>query len=146
MEADAMGKTMKILIGYDGSDCAESAIDDLTRAGLPPEAEARILTVAEIWLPPPPPSSFEIVEQAREVKVPADIKRVYSKESATLKQAKHLADRAADRLRAKFPKWDVTALASSGSAAWELVLQSDQWNPDLIVVGSHGRSALGRLV
>ena len=55
---------MEILIGYDGSDCAEAALDDLKRAGLPPNAEACILSVAEVWLPPPPPSSYEIVEQA----------------------------------------------------------------------------------
>jgi hypothetical protein len=72
-------KDMKILIAYDGSDCAEAALDDLQRAGLPPEAEAQIISVAEVWLPPPPPSSYEIVEQANEVKVPSDLRRVYSR-------------------------------------------------------------------
>ena len=56
---------MKILIGYDGSDCAEAALDDLTRAGLPDIAEAHILSTQEVWLPPLPPSSYEIVEEAR---------------------------------------------------------------------------------
>ena len=32
------------------------------------------------------------------------------------------------------------------SAAWELVSKADRWKPDLIVVGSHGRTALGRFV
>jgi len=59
---------MKILIGYDGSGCADAALDDLTHAGLPPAAETHILSVAEVWLPPPPPSSYEIIEQAREAK------------------------------------------------------------------------------
>ena len=45
---------MKILIGYDGSECADTALDDLTHAGLPPDAEAQILCVGEVWLPPPP--------------------------------------------------------------------------------------------
>jgi nucleotide-binding universal stress UspA family protein len=40
----------------------------------------------------------------------------------------------------------VQAEAIYGSAAWELVFKADKWKPDLIVVGSHGRSALGRLV
>jgi hypothetical protein len=35
---------MEILIGYDGSDCAEAALDDLMRAGLPDIAEAHILS------------------------------------------------------------------------------------------------------
>src|SRR5215831_18637145 len=44
---------MKILIAYDGSECAESAIDDLKRAGLPRRAEAAALTIAEELFPAP---------------------------------------------------------------------------------------------
>src|SRR6266511_3263114 len=44
---------MKILIAYDGSECAESAIDDLKRAGLPRRAEAIVLTIAEELFPAP---------------------------------------------------------------------------------------------
>ena len=40
----------------------------------------------------------------------------------------------------------MTADASCGSPAWELVAKADEWKPDLIVVGSHGRTALGRFV
>lgn len=61
---------MKILIAYDGSDCARDAIDDLRLAGLPDEAEAVVMSIADVWLP--------------------------------------------------------------------------EWKPDLIVVGSHGRTAIGR--
>jgi hypothetical protein len=48
-----MAARMKALIAYDGSACAEAALDDLKRAGLPGEVEAMIVTVAELWLPPP---------------------------------------------------------------------------------------------
>jgi nucleotide-binding universal stress UspA family protein len=139
-------KDMKILIAYDGSDCAEAALDDLKRAGLPLEAEAQICSVAEVWLPPPPPSSYEIVEQAREVEVPADLRRVYAKGSAAAKEALLLAERARDRVKTNFPQWLVSADSACGSPAWELVFKADQWKPDLIVVGSHGRTALGRFV
>lgn len=137
---------MKILIAYDGSDCAEAALDDLQRAGLPIEAEAQVISVAEVWLPPPPPSSYEILERAKEVKVPADLKRVYSKGCATMKEALALAERAADRVRTNFPGWKVSSDSSCGSPAWEVVFRADRWKPDLIVVGSHGRTALGRFV
>src|SRR5690348_18501688 len=40
---------MKILIGYDGSESANAAIDDLRRAGLPERGEAIALSVAETW-------------------------------------------------------------------------------------------------
>ncbi|MDQ5844696.1 MAG: universal stress protein, partial [Acidobacteriota bacterium] len=137
---------MKILIAYDGSDCAEAALDDLQRAGLPLEAEAQILSVAEVWLPPPPPSSYEIVEEARQVKVPADLKRVYSKGCAAAKEAHAMAERARDRVKTNFPGWKVSADSSCGSPAWEVVFRADEWKSDLVVVGSHGRTALGRFV
>ena len=68
-----MPELMKILIGYDGSNCADAALDDLKCAGLTENVEAHVLSVAEVWLPPPPPSSDEIVELAKEVKVPDDL-------------------------------------------------------------------------
>ena len=46
-----MKEQMKLLIGYDGSQCANAALDDLRRAGLPREAQAIILSVFERWLP-----------------------------------------------------------------------------------------------
>lgn len=141
-----MTERMKILIGYDGSQCADAALDDLARAGLPLLADAQIISVAEVWLPPPPPSSYEIVEQAREVKVPSDLRRVYSKGCKAAKEALVAAERARDRVKAMFPEWNVSADSSCGSAAWELIFKADSWQPDLIVVGSHGRTALGRFV
>jgi long-subunit acyl-CoA synthetase (AMP-forming) len=48
-----MAASMKALIAYDGSTCADAALDDLMRAGLPGEVEAMVVTVAELWLPPP---------------------------------------------------------------------------------------------
>jgi nucleotide-binding universal stress UspA family protein len=137
---------MKILIGYDGSECADAALDDLTHAGLPPDAEAQILCVGEVWLPPPPPSTYEIIEQAREAKSPAELERNYAKLCPAAKEALALAARARERVQTNFPNWKVTADSSCGSAAWELVSKADHWKPDLIVVGSHGRTALGRFV
>jgi nucleotide-binding universal stress UspA family protein len=137
---------MKILIGYDGSECADAALDDLTQAGLPPTGEFHIMSVAEVWLPPPPPSSYEILEEARNATSPADLQRDFSKHCAAAKEALSLTERARDRVQAKFPDWKVSSDSSCGSAAWELVAKADEWNPDLIVVGSHGRTALGRFV
>ncbi len=136
---------MKILIAYDGSDCADAALDDLQRAGLPVAAEAQVVSIAEVWFMPPP-SSYEIVEQAREVKVPADLQRVYSRDSAAMKEALGLARRAADRLRTHFPGWKISAESSCSSPASEIVTRADRWKPDLVVVGSHGRTALGRFI
>jgi len=45
-----MKERMIILIGYDGSECGDAAIDDLRRAGLPKEAIAIVVSVVENWL------------------------------------------------------------------------------------------------
>jgi nucleotide-binding universal stress UspA family protein len=141
-----MSERMKILIAYDGSACADAALDDLQRAGLPREAEAQIISVTEVWLPLPPPSSYEIVEQAMAVHVPADLKTVYTKGSVAVEAAHALALQAAERVQAKFPDGEIKAESLCGSPAWGIIMHADEWKPDLIVVGSHGRSALGRLV
>ena len=46
-------KRMKILIAYDGSSHADAALDDLRRAGLPQEAEALVISAADVWMWPP---------------------------------------------------------------------------------------------
>jgi hypothetical protein len=46
-----MAASLNALIAYDGSACAEAALGDLKRAGLPDEVGAIIVTVAELWLP-----------------------------------------------------------------------------------------------
>lgn len=137
---------MKILIGYDGSECADAALDDLTQAGLPATVEVHVMSVAEVWLPPPPPSSYEILEEARKAQSPAELQRDFAKTCGAAREALAFAERARDRIQAKFPDWKVSADSSCGSPAWELVAKADEWKPDLILVGSHGRTALGRFV
>ena len=141
-----MKEKMKILIAYDGSACAEAALDDLQQAGLPVEVEAVVISVTEIWLPAPPPSSYEVVELARAVHVPSDMTRVYSQNSPAVQAAQALAERAASRLRTNFPQWHITTQIAVGSPKSEVIRQADIWKPDLIVLGSQGHSALARLV
>lgn len=136
---------MKLLIAYDGSKCADSALDDLTHAGLSAKGEALVMSVAEVWLPPPPPSSYEIVEMAVTAKGPMALERKYMAGSQAVKDADVLAAKAAERFQANFPGWSVKHESVWGSPNWELFSKAESWKADLIVVGSHGRSALGRL-
>lgn len=136
-----MNEQMKILIGYDGSECADAALDDLSRAGLPEELEAVVLTVSEVWVPDlaevdAPDAEFEIHE------VPT---AVQSRGAAAMAEATRLAGVAEARLKKRFPKWTVRTQVAADSPAWGLLKLADEIQPDLIVVGSHGRSALGRL-
>ncbi len=141
-----MNDTPKILIGYDGSKCADAALDDLSHAGLPPNADVEIFSVAEVWLPPPLPSSYEIIDQAQNAKSPADLQRRFGKDCVAGKAAIAIAEGARDRVLGNFPNWKVSVRSTCGSPAGELIARADEWNPDLIVLGSHGRTSLGRFV
>ena len=44
---------MKLLIGYDGSECGKAAIEDLVLAGLPSDVDARVLSVADLLVQVP---------------------------------------------------------------------------------------------
>lgn len=123
-----MTQSMKILIAYDGSDCAQAALDDLRSAGLPDKADVKVVAIMETWLPPP--SSWAVMQGASQA----------SQELTTLA----LAQGAAVSLRSLFPGWDVTAQEEMGSPSSILLKIADDWKPDLLVVGSHSRSTAGR--
>jgi nucleotide-binding universal stress UspA family protein len=134
----------KILIAYDGSECADAALDDLSRAGMPAKADALLVSVVESWLPPPPPSGYEIFEAVEANLSPHEL--TAKRESGILSQARQLAVNASNRICSMFPGWKVRTEAYYGSPASELLAKADEWKPNLIVVGSHGRSAIGRFV
>lgn len=124
-------ETMKIMIGYDGSPHSEAALTDLGRAGLPRKVEAMALSVSEQWKPAP--VSLGGVETS--------FPRF---ESEAENEALKLAQSAKAALKTLFPDWQVHAEAATGSPGNLLIWKSDEWKPDLIVVGSQGRTALGR--
>jgi nucleotide-binding universal stress UspA family protein len=136
---------MKLLVAYDGSQSADAALDDLTHAGLPTKGEALVMSVAEVWLPPPPPSAYEIVEMATTTKSPLGLERKYMAGSQAVVEADQMAAKVATRFQANFPNWKVKHEAAWGSPTWELFSRAEEFKADLIAVGSHGRSALGRL-
>lgn len=142
-----MIERMRILIAYDGSSCADDALEDMRRAGLPGEAEVLILTVAEVWLPPP--SSYEIVEAASVTSDAAAV-RMARVESAPVEKVDEeysiLAEHARDRLRSHFPSWSVTVETPRGSPARAVIRRAREWKADLIVVGSHGRTGINRFM
>ena len=49
-----MNERIKLLIGYDGSESADAAVEDIQRAGLPRDTEAIVFAVADVWFYPPP--------------------------------------------------------------------------------------------
>ena len=83
---------MKILIAYDGSDASRTPIEDLRRAGLPPDVEALVLTVADVWLPPETP------EGDVPLRAPV-VERAIAKATEILSAAKRVSEEGADAVR-----------------------------------------------
>jgi nucleotide-binding universal stress UspA family protein len=125
---------MKILIGYDGSNHSDTAIDDLRWAGLPDKAEAIVLSAVE-WSTAQDLRSWGMVETDFS---PEWMERI--------DEAKRLTEAGSNRLQKLFPRWDIQQEPCAGNPADAIVEKANAWPADLIVVGTHGRSALGRVI
>jgi nucleotide-binding universal stress UspA family protein len=127
-----MGDKMKVLVAYDGSEYSDAALADLKLAGLPGKTDAHVLSVYAEWILPP--GSYGMIE--------TDFTRYVGERQ---QEALALARQARERLKTDFAGWEVHAEASTGSPAKVILQKADELKPELIVVGSQGRSALGRL-
>lgn len=141
-----MDKSMKVMVGYDGSPYADDAINNLAFAGLPPNGEILIVDVTDI--------SKTAIANSHELGVlgkfvsPQLLEETVAltqKETAqALNEAKKLATRGVRLVRSTLPEWSVTSQTLVGNPTEELLQTAKVWKPDLIVVGSHGRGAIGR--
>jgi nucleotide-binding universal stress UspA family protein len=127
-----MNQFKKVLFAFDGSECAKAAFSDLHCAGLPAGGQMVVVEVAKLWIPPS--NSTGGGETWFSEAAPPTLKRI----KAEVKEAKQY-------LQAAFPHWEVKSERFIGSSARVLLERAEGWQPDLLIVGSHGRSALGRL-
>lgn len=116
---------MKVLFAFDNSECAQRALDDLFKAGFPDDTEVCVLSVIEHWLPPP--SALEMVTHL-------DHDQEYLA----------VARRAAFQIQEARPSWNVSSEVRAGSPANAILQHAEEWPADLIVVGSHSRTTVGR--
>lgn len=137
---------MKVLIAYDGSRCAEAALDDLPRTGLPADVHAIVLSVADVWFPPTPLPDEPTPPSVTGSRILASRQKLYDRALRAVASAQALARQAGERLQATFPDWRVDTEAAGDSPAWMIIKKAERWRPDLIIVGAHGRSAFDRLI
>jgi nucleotide-binding universal stress UspA family protein len=135
-------KIMKILIGYDGSECADAALADLRFAGLPEETDALVLSVVDVFIPPQPDVK-DLADPFMNY-VPNGVKMARKRAREAFAEARIIADEAGEKLRKMFPNWTIETEAEADTPHWAIIAKAEVWKPDLLVVGSHGRSALGR--
>ena len=131
---------MKILVAYDGSEHAEAALEDLKRAGLGSAVEVLVMTLADVFVPPPIDDG---VDNAFPIHVPEGVQRAHERAQHELDEAQGLARRASVLLQSMFPGWQVSFTAEADSPAWAIIRKADEWKPDLIVMGARGLSVFG---
>jgi nucleotide-binding universal stress UspA family protein len=125
---------MNILVAYDGSIHADTAIDDLQWAGLPGKAHVTVLSAVE----------WTTVQAVRGWGIAGtDFSPDWTERIAAAEQ---LAEAGSNRLQKQFPQWDIELEASAEHPATAILDKARSWPADLLVVGTHGRSALGRVV
>jgi nucleotide-binding universal stress UspA family protein len=130
---------MKILVATDGSAYSEMAQRDMLRAGLPQHFDAIVLSAANLFIPPGPDwdASDQSTKKAKGVMAIAEFE---------MARAKEIADAGAQFLASLFPGSNISAKVAAEPPGPAILDFAKEWNPDLIVVGARGLSALGRLI
>src|SRR5687768_16648913 len=112
---------MRVLLAYDGSEYADVGLDDLHRAGLH-DVDALVLSVHEVWLPPPEMLPTSMPNRARQV--------LLERREAAQAESRTVATRAATWLREHFPRWRVEAEGAAGSPLEAILTRAESWRAD----------------
>lgn len=134
---------MKVLIGYDGSESAAAAIDEIKKIGLPAETEILLGAAGNVWLPPSNTAAFQPEAMASR-RVASTMAQIHSQTVQTFEEAEEILIAAADQILADFPNWRMHIEYLRGDAASEIIRRAAEWKADLILVGTQNRSAVGR--
>ncbi len=107
----------RILLAYDGSHFAESALGDLPRMGLDADATICVLVVV------PKSAAPEAVAEAE-------------------KRTAH----ASQVIRSLLPQVQIEPIIATGAPADEILLEAQAQQAELVIIGAHGKSMLERLL
>ena len=123
---------MKILIAIDGSDFSQAALQSVIARPWPPHTVVKVLHVVE------PPSLL----MGREMAGPdPEFEAVWN---ALRDQAKDLVAKAAEKVRAA--GLNVSTALVEGDPKSQIIDVANEWHAAMIVLGSHGRTGLGRFL
>jgi nucleotide-binding universal stress UspA family protein len=119
---------MKILAGVDDSKFSEETLGAIVAQIRPQDAEVRVLHVLQpIAVSTPPQMAVQYTPELEDEG----------------KRARDLVERAARPLRTAGFKVDTAV--EKGDVRLKIIDSASEWNADLIVIGSHGRSGIPRL-
>lgn len=124
---------MKILLGVDGSSCSKAAIHGIKSRPWPEGSVVRVLGVAHASIPmiaDPTMTGLAMHEQSLD-NAREEAEKVVSAAMEVLGDRQDL---------------EVSSAILDGDPKHVLVDEAERWKADLLVVGSHGRGAVGRLL
>jgi universal stress protein A len=127
---------VKVLLAIDDSVYSQAAIRAVIAQFRTDGQEVRVLNVID-W-PPHPPESLAFTPDATSA---GPILALYDQ---TRRQGELLVARAAEELRAA--SFAVSQEVREGDARQAILDCAAEWTPDVIVLGSHGRKGLNRLL
>ena len=129
----------RLLIAYDGSPAADTAINDLLDAALPAQLDVIVMSVADVYLPP--------TSQLPKAAVPEILVIQKAREKALEEVAaqRGLAERACVRLKTMFPKWNCAPYAVGDSPGWAIARKAMESKIDLVVLGAQSHTRLERM-
>jgi nucleotide-binding universal stress UspA family protein len=132
----AQEKKLRVLIPYDGSETAEAALKDLSKAGLPRELDA-LIAITQVWLPSSP---YEITSavSARRLKLLTSGLSSHVPALQEHEEQRVLSLEADRRVRSMFPEGRVKTEAIQDTAAIAQVIleRARRWGAELIILGS----------
>jgi nucleotide-binding universal stress UspA family protein len=123
---------MRILLAIDESTYSGEAVRAVAERPWPPGTTVRVLSVVQLFVPPPAELGF----------YPTGNLQQAWQESA--QKAKDLTSRVASSLGSK--GLTVDTAVREGEPRSVIVDEAKEWGADLIVVGSHGRTGVTRLL
>ena len=127
----------KILLAIDGSEKSEAAVDSVALQSFPEESEVRVITVVE---PSYSPSAYPM--EGVYTGVFAEI------EKSECDRSQRVIERIAAKLRTENTSngIKISTKVLQGGAKITILEEADAFEPDLIVVGSHGHGTMERLL
>lgn len=126
---------MKILIPVDESECSELALQSVLDRDWAVESQFRIINVHE-------PFPFAGVEMYS----PRAAQSVTDAEKDLVKEKRESIGRTVEKFRTRFPSNSVSGDILTGDIRETILSEERDWGADLIVMGSHKRKGLGRLL
>jgi nucleotide-binding universal stress UspA family protein len=127
---------MKILLAIDGSECSKSAIESLINQYQPAQTEVLVVHAVESAKLTPVPYSYGVGP-------------VFVQDYAVLarqwrEEGREIVSQACQRLQAA--GFTTNTQMEEGDARDVILDWAEKWHPDLILLGSHGKRGLDRLL